>query len=100
MILCEDDVLQASDLPGRLFGREPGLGLTPSSDLDHMSLADAVAEATERLEKRMILSRLKRNRSSRTETAKSLGVSRKTLFNKMRQYGLSDDDLDESGPVD
>ena len=60
-----------------------------------MPLADAVKEATERLEKRMIVSRLAANKGSRTTTAESLGVSRKTLFNKMRHYGLGDVDLSD-----
>jgi DNA-binding NtrC family response regulator len=94
MILCEGDVLTVADLPGRVRG-EPGEGMAPRSDLSHLSLADAVAEATERLEKVMILSRLAEHRGSRTATAESLGVSRKTLFNKMRQYGLSGDEGEE-----
>ncbi len=93
MILCEGGVLTVADLPGRVRGEEEGTA--PRSDLSHLSLADAVAEATERLEKVMILSRLAEHRGSRTATAESLGVSRKTLFNKMRQYGLSGDESEE-----
>src|SRR3954469_5055235 len=93
MILCEGGVLTVADLPGRVCGQEEGMA--PRSDLSHLSLADAVAEATERLEKVMILSRLAEHRGSRTATAESLGVSRKTLFNKMRQYGLSGDESEE-----
>ena len=92
MIMCDGDHLEPADLPGRIRGEGDS---TPavSSDLDQMTLGDAVTEATERLEKRMILSRLASCGGSRTETSKSLGISRKTLFNKMRQYGLSDDDV-------
>ncbi|HEY4595163.1 MAG TPA: helix-turn-helix domain-containing protein, partial [Thermoanaerobaculia bacterium] len=93
MILCEGGVLTVADLPGRVRGEEEGMA--PRSDLSHLSLADAVAEATERLEKVMIVSRLAEHRGSRTATAESLGISRKTLFNKMRQYGLSGDDSEE-----
>ncbi|RMH18805.1 MAG: sigma-54-dependent Fis family transcriptional regulator [Acidobacteria bacterium] len=89
MILCEGDLLAAVDLPGRLRD-EPGEGAAPpASDLDHMALAEAVSEATERLEKRMIRSRLAAHKGNRTATAESLGISRKTLFNKMRHYGLT-----------
>ncbi len=95
MILCEGDKLTVSDLPGRVRGERPNSETALPSDLDQLSLSEAVGEATERLEKRMILSRLAAHRGSRTTTAESLGVSRKTLFNKMRQYGLSDDDLEE-----
>ncbi|MEM7350808.1 MAG: sigma-54 dependent transcriptional regulator [Acidobacteriota bacterium] len=96
MILSENGVLKASDLPGRVLG-EAAAGTSLSiSDLDQMPLTDAVREATERLEKRMIVSRLATHKGSRTATADSLGVSRKTLFNKMRQYGLGDVDLSEA----
>ncbi|HEX9943026.1 MAG TPA: sigma-54 dependent transcriptional regulator [Thermoanaerobaculia bacterium] len=95
MILCEEDTLTVSDLPGRVRG-EPADGMASSpSDLSRLSLADAVTEATERLEKVMILSRLAEHRGSRTATAESLGISRKTLFNKMRQYGLTGEEIEE-----
>ncbi|HTG32231.1 MAG TPA: sigma-54 dependent transcriptional regulator [Thermoanaerobaculia bacterium] len=92
MILCEGNVLTVADLPGRVRGEPTGEGALSRSDLSRLSLAEAVAEATERLEKVMILSRLAEQRGSRTATAESLGVSRKTLFNKMRQYGLGAED--------
>ena len=96
MIMCEGDELTAADLPARLRGEgEKGAAMGPSaSDLDSLPLGEAVAEATERLEKRMILSRLSAHKGNRTTTAQSLGVSRKTLFNKMRQYDLTDGDID------
>ncbi|HEV7508144.1 MAG TPA: sigma-54 dependent transcriptional regulator [Thermoanaerobaculia bacterium] len=95
MILCEGDTLTLSDLPGRVRGETSGEGGQPRSDLSGLSLADAVAEATERLEKVMILARLADHQGSRTATAESLGVSRKTLFNKMRQYGISGEESEE-----
>ncbi len=88
MILCDGDALAASDLPprirGELSGKEPGGGV----EYDSMQLADAVREAIGRLEKMLITSRLARHRGNRTATAESLGISRKTLFNKMREYNL------------
>ncbi|HSF43388.1 MAG TPA: sigma-54 dependent transcriptional regulator [Thermoanaerobaculia bacterium] len=99
MILCEGEELAVVDLPGRVRG-VPADGAAPPgrSDLARLTLTDAVAEATERLEKMMILTRLAEHRGSRTATAESLGVSRKTLFNKMRQYGLTSDDIEDGGP--
>ncbi len=95
MILCDGDVLTVGDLPGRVRGAPGEEGMLPRSDLSHLSLAEAVTEATERLEKVMILARLAEHRGSRTATAEGLGVSRKTLFNKMRQYGLTGDDVED-----
>jgi DNA-binding NtrC family response regulator len=97
MILCESDTLTAADLPGRVRG-VPEDGLAVASDLSQLTLGQAVAEATERLEKMMILARLAEHRGSRTATAESLGISRKTLFNKMRQYGLTGDEIEDLEP--
>lgn len=96
MILCEGNTLTLADLPGRVRGEEGMVGMR--SDLSRLNLAEAVAEASERLEKVMILSRLAEHRGSRTATAESLGVSRKTLFNKMRQYGLTGDEIEDGAP--
>jgi len=98
MILCDGETLTTADLPGRVRGMPQGNSSTAVVDLSHLTLGEAVAEATERLEKRMILARLAEHRGSRTATAESLGVSRKTLFNKMRQYGLTGDEIEDSGP--
>ncbi len=98
MILCEGDVLTLSDLPGRVRGESMERTPASPSDLSRLTLTDAVSQATERLEKIMILSRLAEHQGSRTATAESLGVSRKTLFNKMRQYGLSGDEMEEGAP--
>jgi DNA-binding NtrC family response regulator len=95
MILCEGDTLTVADLPGRVRGESSGAGSLPASDLSRMTLTEAVSEATERLEKMMILSRLAEHHGSRTMTAESLGVSRKTLFNKMRQYGMTGEESEE-----
>jgi nitrogen regulation protein NR(I) len=95
MIVCEGDTLTLGDLPGRVRGERTD-SPPRASDLSRLTLTEAVAEATERLEKMMILSRLAEHQGSRTITAESLGISRKTLFNKMRQYGLSGDESDES----
>jgi DNA-binding NtrC family response regulator len=97
MIMCEGDTITVDDLPPRIRGEVDELALGPDAssairigDITKMPLADAVKEATERLEKRMIISSLADNNSNRTATAESLGISRKSLFNKMQQYGLGD----------
>jgi DNA-binding NtrC family response regulator len=98
MILCEGETLTVNDLPGRLRGT-PETPRHPSGTNGHPpTLAAAVSEATERIEKTMILSRLAEQRSNRTLTAESLGMSRKTLFNKMRQYGLTGDEAEDDLP--
>ena len=92
MILCEGSALTVADLPPRITsgGSASVEAETGIDGSEPHHLADAVRAATERLEQRMIRERLKRFRGRRAATAESLGVSRKTLFNKMRQYGLDD----------
>ncbi len=88
MVLCEGDVLSERDLPPRIRGEAEPEGGAPAG-LRPLRLSDAVAEATERLERVLILARLAEHGGNRTAAAESLGVSRKTLFNKMRQYRLT-----------
>jgi PAS domain S-box-containing protein len=45
-------------------------------------------EAIEHLEKQLILRALEQHRWNRTSTAEMLGIPRKTLFRKMKKYGL------------
>ena len=92
-ILCEGTRITVQDLPGRLRGGEgtpDGDDAGSTHDLDTLPLGEAVRRSTGELEKRMILARLETHGGNRTQTAESLGISRKTLFNKMRQYGLDD----------
>jgi len=65
---CEGDWIQAACLPPVGASSEP----QPHS-------AD---------EREWILDALQRHRFRRGETARYLGISRKTLYNKMRVYGL------------
>ncbi|HEV7843077.1 MAG TPA: sigma 54-interacting transcriptional regulator, partial [Pyrinomonadaceae bacterium] len=94
MIMCEEGVITARDLPPRIRG-EAETTAARARDLSHATLAEAVREATEKLEEMMIVSRLSELNGNRTATADSLGVSRKTLFNKMRQYGLGGDEVED-----
>ncbi len=97
MILSEGDRLTAAGLPPRIRGEVEGHPTRAEEDLSKMKLADVVSEATERLERRLILSRLAEQRGNRTATAESLGISRKTLFNKMKQYGITAGDDEDAG---
>jgi len=47
-------------------------------------------ESLGRLEKRVILDALRGHNWSKTETAKSLGVSRSTLYRKLNKYRIKD----------
>lgn len=95
MIMCEGGEVRIGDLPPRVRGEAEGSQSFATRDVTQLTLTEAVGEVTERMEKMMILSRLAEMNGNRTATAESLGISRKTLFNKMRQYGLSDDESED-----
>jgi DNA-binding NtrC family response regulator len=100
MIMCEGGTVAVRDLPPRIRGEEDrgaqggAEGEAGWRGVTTGTLAEAVKTAAEKLEKMMIVSRLSEMKGNRSATADSLGISRKTLFNKMRQYSLSDDDAD------
>jgi DNA-binding NtrC family response regulator len=47
-----------------------------------------LADRVDAVEKQIIQETLRRNRHSRQQTAAELGISRVTLYNKMRKFGL------------
>jgi DNA-binding NtrC family response regulator len=75
-LILEQDVRPC--LAGRI-GDAP-----PASTSSSAALGASVAEA----EKAAILAALKRTDGNRTHAAKALGVSRRTLHNKLREYGI------------
>ncbi len=89
MVMAEGSVLKAMDLPARIRGFEEDADMTEGA---HGALAETVAKAVERLERGLIVSALAECRGSRTQTALRLGINRKTLFTKLKQYGLADAD--------
>jgi DNA-binding NtrC family response regulator len=96
MIMSEGGTVTARDLPPRIRGEaETTTHTAGARDITKGTISDAVREATEKLEKMMIVSRLAEFNGNRTATADSLGISRKTLFNKMRQYGLGEGELED-----
>lgn len=81
VVLCGNGLLRPQHLP-------PGFGLirnTPISDSDevHMPVGTTVDEA----EKRLILRTLEFTGNNKTRAADILGISLKTLHNKLKEYG-------------
>jgi two-component system response regulator AtoC len=95
MILCDGPLLQVSDLR-RLATTASQNARGDEADWANLTLADAVARTTTRVERACIESTLARHRGNRTATAAALGINRKTLFYKMRAYGLTDAAEDDS----
>lgn len=75
VVTIENDVIHIDDIPDQIASKPGPAGLT---------LAQAVEEA----EKRTILAALAQSNYHREQTAKSLGVSVRTLHYKINRYGL------------
>lgn len=83
MILAPDGIIQTEYLPLRVKGYE---------QVDTSAVVEAeggsIREINAQVEKEIILEALKKHNYNRTLTAEALNISRKTLFNKMKRYGL------------
>jgi DNA-binding NtrC family response regulator len=85
MILARDGVITSEHLPMRV----KGYNTNDVSKADmHAGLDENLKHINSRIEKQLILEALTKCNYNRTETAELLQISRKTLFNKMKQYGL------------
>jgi DNA-binding NtrC family response regulator len=73
----QDEVLGGSADLSSLTGGEAGFRMT-----------DHVQRVAEQMEKRLVREALRKCNFKRQEAAKLLGISRKSLHNKMRRYGL------------
>ena len=84
MILCTGGVIRPEHLPDRIKGYELAEAQTVSGN--------SIREINAQMEKELIIEALKKHNFNRTLTAEALNISRKTLFNKMKRYGLSSDE--------
>lgn len=86
MVLSEKPLIEEDDLPLRLKGiasEKEDIFFEPGKPL-----SQAIQAATEKVEKRLIEKALEEAGGNRTKAAQKLGISRKTLFNKMLQYNI------------
>lgn len=85
MILAREGILQIEHLPLRIRGfADVDNSITePKSGLDR-----TLKDLNTRVEKQLIKEALQKFSYNRTETASFLKISRKTLFNKMKMYGI------------
>lgn len=87
MILCTGGVILPEHLPDRIKGYELAEVQTVTG-----SGGNSIREINAQMEKGLIIEALKKHSFNRTLTAEALNISRKTLFNKMKRYGLSSDE--------
>ncbi|MDF1746752.1 MAG: helix-turn-helix domain-containing protein, partial [Gimesia sp.] len=90
VIYCREGVLRKENLPSHILMGQIGPTNDPSVIInqkqnDSERLGDQVAVT----EKDLIEQALFKNNYSRTNTAKTLGISRVTLYNKMKKYGMN-----------
>ncbi|HUK23072.1 MAG TPA: sigma-54 dependent transcriptional regulator [Terriglobales bacterium] len=82
IIVCEGGVIETKHLP-------PGFGQTPvrttADDADAVRLG--VGTTVEEAEKLLILKTLEATNNNKTRAAEILGISLKTLHNKLKEYG-------------
>ncbi|NDV82497.1 sigma-54 dependent transcriptional regulator [Bacteroides sp. 51] len=83
MILASDGIIQSEHLPMRVKGYDQ-IEIKPTE-----KEGESIREINAQVEKEIILEALKKNNYNRTLTAEALHISRKTLFNKMKRYGLA-----------
>jgi two-component system response regulator AtoC len=100
LIFCEDALIGPQDIdihapPGRGKPESPDLppppqggAETPGTPPEDAPPAEGPPLPLELIEKNAILAALKRCEGSRTRAARELGVTRKTITNKLKAYGL------------
>jgi DNA-binding NtrC family response regulator len=96
MVLSDDMRLDEKNLPPRIKARYPegesdfGLGREQETQAAEGSLKRAAHQAAEYAEKSLIEKALGEAGGNKTAAAKTLGISRKTLFNKIKALRIRD----------
>jgi transcriptional regulator with GAF, ATPase, and Fis domain len=89
VLLADGDTIGAADLPGlRVPAPAPTLAAVPTEELDELDLKEYVRVHTARLERARIQRVLEAEDGNVTRAARRLGISRKSLQTKMKDYGL------------
>jgi DNA-binding NtrC family response regulator len=95
VILCDGSMIELRHLPpgfGKAFVRAP----VHEANSIHLGVGTTVGEG----ERRLILKTLEATRNNKTRAAEILGISLKTLHNKLKEYGqqgtLTRDDIDSA----
>jgi len=84
VVLAQGSFITLADLPTEVVGEQ--VMSEPEEGKEILPLKEALG----RWEKQIIIEALRANNGLRKETARSLGINRTTLYNKMREFGLLD----------
>lgn len=79
VLLCRSEFISPEDLPLPVQGAE---------DKDQSMVSVPQGMTLKEVEKEVIVQTLSDKKGSRTQTARILGISRKTLQNKLKEYGI------------
>ena len=92
VLFLDEDCLTKESLPPEICSRQENLVPIPPIHLPsgESGLKDVVKETTSRLEKEYITKALQETRGNVTQAARLLKISRKSLQNKMKEFGLRD----------
>jgi two-component system response regulator AtoC len=97
LLFADGELIDEDDLPPDLKQSEPGASPVPIPAL-HLpavesagGLKDVVREATTRVERQYIVRALEETGGNVTQAAKILKISRKSLQNKMKEFGLREE---------
>jgi DNA-binding NtrC family response regulator len=85
MIQAQDDLINLDNLPLRICGYPE---MFDELHPEEKGIENYLKEMNNKIEKEIIERTLKKCNGSRTKTAEILKITRKTLFNKMKRYGL------------
>ena len=88
VIYCDSGVLSAQNLPPNIVKRAAGPSSDPNISGIRQSTDTSLESRMELTEREIIEQVLLNNNFSRTRTARDLGISRVTLYNKMKKYGM------------
>ncbi|GAB6164784.1 sigma-54 dependent transcriptional regulator [Thermostilla marina] len=86
VLYCRDGVLRLADLPS--FVRQGGEGAPTAAGDPITSPGKTLEERVDEVERLIIEEALRRHGYHRAETARELGISRVTLYHKMKKYGM------------
>jgi DNA-binding NtrC family response regulator len=83
VILCNEEYIQARHLPAQIRQRD-----SQPQKLDAVEVGKSLYE----IEKEVILSTLKKCNNNKTKAAEVLGISLKTMHNKLNRYFAEEED--------
>ncbi len=96
ILLSEKDTLSQDNIPSEVsqLGNIHTPSLSPEDFSNLGSFKNIIKETTQKLEKGLIVKALEETHDNVTKAAKKLGISRKSLQNKMKEYHLRDESED------